>query len=121
MMSDNAEFRVVLKIWTSAHILESHAEKELRNGKVQKQQSFPARHRGSARDLRGLQYFGSLMGIRRLCYLAVISTEARVVSQSICSVQPLPDLSKSIVKFSKGVGSFETFMSTRASSSLSYL
>ena len=50
-----------------------------------------------------------------------MSTDARVVSQSICKVKPLPDFSYEMVKFYTGAGIFVTFMSTRASSSLSYL
>ncbi len=54
-------------------------------------------------------------------HFADMSTEARVVSQSIRSVQPPADLSYAMLKFSTGAGSLETLMSTRASSSLSYL
>src|SRR5579871_4862475 len=53
-------------------------------------------------------------------YLAVISTEASVCSHLMCMVHPLPDLSYEIVKFSSGASSFVTFISNRASSSLSY-
>src|SRR2546425_5289615 len=46
-----------------------------------------------------------------------ISTEARVVSQSMRRVQPLPAWSNAMVKLSTGEGSFATFMFTRARSS----
>ena len=60
---------------------------------------------------------------KRLCKTAIsgylaseISTEARVVSQSIRNDAPLPTLSKAIVKFSTAAGSEETFISVRARS-----
>jgi hypothetical protein len=49
-------------------------------------------------------------------YIFEMLTEARVDSQSIRSVQPLPDLSNAMVKFSTADGNVETFMSTRAKS-----
>lgn len=50
-----------------------------------------------------------------------MSTEARVVSHSMRKVHPDAALSKAMVKSSTGADVGETFMSTRASSSLSYL
>jgi hypothetical protein len=50
-------------------------------------------------------------------YIFDMSTDARVVSQSIRSVQPLPVLSKAMVKFSTAEGSADAFMSMRAKSS----
>ena len=50
-------------------------------------------------------------------YLASeISTEARVVSQSIRNEAPFPTLSRAIVKFSTAAGSDETFISVRVRS-----
>lgn len=48
-------------------------------------------------------------------------TDASVVSQLTFRVQLLPPCSKAILKFSTGDDVCETFISTRASSSLSYL
>src|SRR5712664_242520 len=50
-------------------------------------------------------------------YIFDISTDARVVSQSMRSVQPLAVLSKAMVKFSAAEGSADAFMSIRAKSS----
>src|ERR1700674_5351258 len=49
-------------------------------------------------------------------YFFEISTEARVVSHSMRSVQPAPLGSNAIVKFSTVAGSLEIFISTRARS-----
>ena len=51
-----------------------------------------------------------------MIYIFEMSTEARVVSQSIRSVQPPADLSNAIVKFSTAEGNADAFMSTRAKS-----
>ena len=51
------------------------------------------------------------------CYIFEMSTDARVVSQSMCSVQPLAVLSNAMVKFSTAEGSVDAFMSIRAKSS----
>ena len=50
-------------------------------------------------------------------YIFEMSTDARVVSQSIRIVQPLAVLSNAIVKFSTVEGSVDAFMSIRARSS----
>src|SRR2546425_6868480 len=70
----------------------------------------PSDQCGSQRLPQSLSYFFS-----------TTSTEARVFSQSRCMVQPPPVWSNAMVKFSTGDAVFETCMSTRASSSLSYL
>jgi hypothetical protein len=49
-------------------------------------------------------------------FFSVISTAARVVSQSRCIVQTLPLESNPIVKSSRGDGSFDSFIGTRAKS-----
>jgi hypothetical protein len=49
-------------------------------------------------------------------FFSVISTAARVVSQSRCIVQTLPPSSNPIVKSSSGDGSFDSFIGTRAKS-----
>ena len=51
------------------------------------------------------------------CHIFDMSTDARVVSQSIRSVQPLAVLSNAIVKFSTAAGKVDAFMSIRAKSS----
>jgi hypothetical protein len=49
-------------------------------------------------------------------FFSVMSTAARVVSQSRCIVQTLPPSSNPIVKSSSGDGSFDSFIGTRAKS-----
>jgi hypothetical protein len=49
-------------------------------------------------------------------YIFEMSTEARVVSQSIRSVHPPAVLSNAIVKFSTADGNVEAFIPTRAKS-----
>jgi hypothetical protein len=55
---------------------------------------------------------------RKSCryFASEISTEARVVSQSMRNEAPLPNLSTAIVKFSTAAGSDDTFISVRARS-----
>jgi hypothetical protein len=50
-------------------------------------------------------------------YFLATSAEALVFSQSMCSVQPLADLSRAMVKFSTAAEVAETFIGMRARSS----